>query len=105
MQFPAQILDRRSVSRGGSSVAQVLVRWSGMDNSLASWEDEAPLRMKFPAAAAWGQAPFQGGEDVSPCTQDAGKHQQDTQNRQAPREMGRRARKPSVRFAGPEWQC
>jgi hypothetical protein len=52
LQFPAQILDHRSVSRGGSSVAQVLVRWSGMDTSLASWEDKAPLRMKFPAAAA-----------------------------------------------------
>jgi hypothetical protein len=66
LQFPAQILDRRSVSRGGSSVAQLLVRWSGMDTSMASWEDEAPLRMKFPAAAAWGQAPFQGGGMSAP---------------------------------------
>jgi hypothetical protein len=47
-------------------VAQVLVRWSGMDTSLASWEDEAPLRMKFPAAAAWGQASFQGGGMSAP---------------------------------------
>jgi hypothetical protein len=104
MQFPAQILDRHSLSRGGSLVAQVLVHWSGMDKSLASWEDEAPLRMKFLAAAAWGQAPFQGGGNVSPCTQDACDHNQDMQNRRAPREMGRRARRPNVRFADPEWR-
>jgi hypothetical protein len=36
VQYPAQILDHRSVSRGGTSVDQVLVRWSGLDATLAT---------------------------------------------------------------------
>lgn len=62
LQFPEQVLDRRTVSRGGSSIDQILVRWSGLEDVLATWEDEA-LKAKFPAATAWGQAASQGGRD------------------------------------------
>lgn len=60
LQFPEQVLDRRTVSRGGSSIDQILVRWSGLEDVLATWEDEEALKAKFPAATAWGQAASQG---------------------------------------------
>jgi hypothetical protein len=46
-------------------VAQVLVRWSGCDTSLDSWEDEVALRSQFPAVIAWGPAVFKRRENVS----------------------------------------
>jgi hypothetical protein len=36
LQFPEQVLDRGTISRGCSPVDQVLVRWSGQDDSLAT---------------------------------------------------------------------
>jgi hypothetical protein len=53
IQVPIQVLDRCSISRGGHTVDQVWVRWSGYDAALDTWEDEAALRQRFPAAAAW----------------------------------------------------
>jgi hypothetical protein len=39
----------------------VLVKWSGLDESLSTWEDEEALRQQFPQAPAWGHAATQGG--------------------------------------------
>lgn len=46
---------------GGELVAHIKVVWSGMDDSLATWEDVVALCSRFPEAPAWGQAVFQGG--------------------------------------------
>lgn len=43
-------------------VAHVKVIWSGMDLTLATWEDANDLKSKFSYAPAWGQATFEGGE-------------------------------------------
>jgi hypothetical protein len=43
----------------------ILVRWSHCPSELATWEDEAPLRLQFPRALAWGQARSLGGRDVT----------------------------------------
>jgi hypothetical protein len=53
IQVPIQVLDQCSISRGGHTVDQVRVRWSGYDAALDTWEDEAALRQRFPTAAAW----------------------------------------------------
>jgi hypothetical protein len=43
-------------------VPQALIKWLGIPNSLATWEDLQPLQQQFPGAAAWGQAaPYRGG--------------------------------------------
>jgi hypothetical protein len=95
LQFPEQVLDRRTVSHGGSSIDQILVRWSGLEDVLATWEDEEALKAKFPAATAWGQAASQGGGIVSTSTPEvAGVRAGET---------GRRNRRPNKRYAGPEW--
>ncbi|KAJ1296335.1 hypothetical protein BS78_01G292600 [Paspalum vaginatum] len=52
LQFPVRILGRRVVQRGTSSVAHVLVQWSGWPKSMATWEDRIPLLQRFPAAPA-----------------------------------------------------
>jgi hypothetical protein len=91
-QFPHQVMDHRIVSRGGSDIHQVLVKWSGSNDALATWEDEVALRLKFPEAPAWGQADSQGGGGVS--TASAGDHKH---------ELGPRPRKPNPRVSGVEW--
>ena len=56
--IPEQILQRRSVDHGHHSVPQLLVKWSNVPESLATWEDADSLRQQFPHAAVWGQARF-----------------------------------------------
>lgn len=54
--YPKAILRRQLIKRGGSSIPSVLVRWSGLPDTLATWENLADLRRRFPSAPAWGQA-------------------------------------------------
>lgn len=61
---PAALLDHRLVAQNSSSVSQVLVQWSDLPTSLATWEEINDLRHHFPDAPAWGQAGFQGGGSV-----------------------------------------
>jgi hypothetical protein len=36
LQFHVQVLDRRSITWGGASIDQVLIRWSGFDDVLST---------------------------------------------------------------------
>jgi hypothetical protein len=47
-QIPVQVLDTRTISRGGTSIPQVRVRWSGCDDALATWEDLDTIRQQYP---------------------------------------------------------
>nr|XP_051210878.1 uncharacterized protein LOC127328311 [Lolium perenne] len=62
---PEKILARRCIQRGGVKVPRVLIRWLGLPSSAISWEDEAPLHVRFSGLQAWGQASSQGGWDVT----------------------------------------
>jgi hypothetical protein len=62
---PLQILKTRLVACGTDQVAQVLVRWSWLPNSLSTWENRDALFQRFPGATAWGQVAIQGGESVN----------------------------------------
>jgi hypothetical protein len=55
IQIPEAILQRRL---GVDGRLQVLIKWSGMSSSLATWEDFVALQQSFPGAPAWGQADF-----------------------------------------------
>lgn len=46
-------------------VSQILIKWSGMPRSLATWEDQTALFQRFPHAPAWGQAGLLQGGNVS----------------------------------------
>ncbi|WVZ86941.1 hypothetical protein U9M48_033652 [Paspalum notatum var. saurae] len=98
LQIPVHILGRRVVSKGTSSVTQVLVQWSGWPSSMATWEDRAPLLQRFPAAPAWGHAGSKGGGGVTPVSsaQDANSSKVAVEEEAGPR-RGSRPRKPSVK--------
>lgn len=56
LQVPEHVLQRRVAKVGAEVRLQVLVKWSGMPSSLATWEDMESLRQRFSRAPAWGQA-------------------------------------------------
>lgn len=47
--MPEAILSRRLVKRGNKVVCQVLVKWTGIDDSQATWEYYSDLQHKFPS--------------------------------------------------------
>lgn len=49
---PGQIFEHRQYRRGAALVPQILVQWTGMPASLATWENEQALRMQYPDAPA-----------------------------------------------------
>jgi hypothetical protein len=50
-------------------VQQGLIKWSSSPDSLTTCEDLEPLKERFPAAPAWGQAtPKEGGVVTEPAT-------------------------------------
>lgn len=62
---PEAILERRLVKKGNTAIPQGLIKWKGIAADAATWEDINVLRVRFPAALAWGQASFPGGADVT----------------------------------------
>jgi hypothetical protein len=97
VQFPIQVMARRSISRGGHDVRQALVRWSGAEPALDTWEDEVALRQRFPTAAAWGQASSHGGGNVSSASNSS------TEKTPAEPRTSRRPHKPNPKFVGRDW--
>lgn len=61
---PLAMLDRKLIAHAGAAALRVKIQWSGMPPSLATWEDEADLRRRFPSSPAWGHAGGKGGGDV-----------------------------------------
>jgi hypothetical protein len=60
LQVPAAVLQRRLHPRQDGTVPQLLIKWSGLDASLVTWEDAEAIQQQFPQAPAWGQAGAQG---------------------------------------------
>jgi hypothetical protein len=63
--LPAEIQDRRLVRKGNNAIPQVLVTWTGLPVTSATWEDYHVLKACFPSAPAWGQAQSLAGGDVT----------------------------------------
>jgi hypothetical protein len=55
-QVPKKIMQHRLVNRGVNTVVQVLIKWSSLPESLATWEDLEAVQQQLPIAPAWGQA-------------------------------------------------
>jgi hypothetical protein len=62
---PEHILERRFVKKGNVAVTQVLVKWSHLPESSATWEDFSVLRQRFPLAPVCGQAGSSGEGSVT----------------------------------------
>jgi hypothetical protein len=49
-------------------ITQILVKWTGLLESLPTWEDYTVLRHRFPSVASWGQAASSEGGGVIAMT-------------------------------------
>lgn len=98
LQIPERVLQTRLHQRGQAVVPQVLIKWSGLDEDLATWEDKEALHQRFPGAPAWGHAGTQGGNHVS------SPHPGDPAAVSRPKHSSRK-RTRSIKIAGPEWAC
>lgn len=63
-QVPEKVLQRRRTS-GDHPVEQVLIKWSVMPPSLATWECYEQVHQQFPRAPTWGHAGSKEGGNVS----------------------------------------
>jgi hypothetical protein len=59
---PATVLERRIVRKGATAVPQVLIKWTGLPDAAATWEDYNVVRQRFPNALAWGKQDLQREE-------------------------------------------
>jgi hypothetical protein len=104
--IPLRILQTRGFAKGKRFVKQVLVQWSNLPTELATWEDQDNLRQCYPFAPAWGQAGFQGGENVNNESMDSPTVSRGVPNGEpeaAPVVRTRRVCRANVRQQGPEW--
>ena len=82
---------------GVRPVSQLLIKWTNVPASLATWEDATALRQQFPNAAVWGQPAHQEGGSVSPGTEDGS-----VSIGVGPR-RSTRPKKVNARVSGPKW--
>ena len=52
------------MKKGNRAVPQVLIKWTKLPSTSATWEDFYVLQQHFPNALAWGHARSLGGADV-----------------------------------------
>jgi hypothetical protein len=100
LQIPEKVLQRRIRTSDNTVVPQVLIQWSNLPRSLASWEDLDALKQRFPRAPAWGQASSLRGESVSNDGEPGVPEEETSTTR--PRQSGR-TKRPNVLISGPEW--
>ena len=62
---PEAVIARRLVKKGNRAIPQVLVKWTHLPSTSATWEDLYVARSRFPSSLAWGQASSAGGEEMS----------------------------------------
>jgi hypothetical protein len=59
---PEAILEQSLVKKGNTASPQVCVKWTGLPEASATWEDWYVLLAKFPSVASRGQeGPSTGG--------------------------------------------
>jgi hypothetical protein len=92
------------VSRGDVLTPQILVKWSNMSSSLATWEDTEALQQCFPTAPVWGQSgSYPGGVSTTPSMPpDELIKLPDVDMPKAGRRRGRE-KKPNRMVTGLEW--
>jgi len=64
---PEAVLARRLVKKGNCAIPQVLIKWSHLPSTSATWEDFYVVQRHFPSSLAWGQASSAEGGDVPPA--------------------------------------
>jgi hypothetical protein len=59
------ILEHRLARKGNMEVTQILVKWTGLPASFATWEDYNVMKIRFPEASIWGQLVSSEGSSVT----------------------------------------
>lgn len=59
---PEAILDRRLVKKGNNAIPHVLIKWTSLQATSATWEDWYVIKERFKSTAALGQASAGGVE-------------------------------------------
>jgi hypothetical protein len=59
------ILEHRLARKGNMEVTQILVKWTGLPASFATWEDYNVMKIRFPEASIWGQPVSSEGSSVT----------------------------------------
>jgi hypothetical protein len=95
---PDMVLGTRWRRKAGEPKCQLLIRWQGLPDALATWEDKNDLLLRFPEHPAWGQAGSKGGGNVMDQMEDMAKSASGKQQRRL-----RRAGRRPARIDGPEW--
>jgi hypothetical protein len=62
---PQRVIDRRLVQKGNRAIPQVRVTWTGLPDTVATWEDYNIVKQRFLKAPAWGQADSLAGGGVT----------------------------------------
>jgi hypothetical protein len=111
LHVPKRILQKRVINRRLHSVPQVLVKWSTLLDSLATWEDMEDVKQRFPQSPAWGQAGFKGRDIVTVHDEEAESWRVGTEKEAVEEELvplGRcaslRVKKPNPKVIGPTWR-
>ncbi|KAM3386101.1 hypothetical protein ACQJBY_009639 [Aegilops geniculata] len=102
LAIPVRVLQRRFRQAGERAVPQGLIQWSDQLESLATWEDLEALKQRFPRAAAWGQAAFQGKGNVK-ARPWATTGDSPTNEAQEVVRLDKRLRQPAQRYTSDEW--
>ena len=65
---PEAVLERRLVKKGNVAIPQVKVKWAGLHEDCATWEDLYVVKTHFPSSSVWGQPQISagGGERSQP---------------------------------------
>ena len=66
---PEAVLARRLVKKGNRAIPQVLIKWTHLPSTSATWEDFYVVQQRFLSLLAWGQARPTAGGDVTPATE------------------------------------
>lgn len=98
MAKPDMVLGTRLQPTAKGSKQQVLVRWQGLPDALATWENKEDMQHRFPEFPAWGQAGSQGEGNVMDLNNDVAFSATGKQRRR----LRRAGRKPA-QISGPEW--
>src|SRR6185312_16422253 len=64
---PEAVIARRLVKKGNRAIPQVLVKWTHLPSTSATWEYLYVVRSRFPSSLAWGQASSAGGGGGGPA--------------------------------------
>jgi len=52
---PNEILERRLIKKGNTAIHQLLVSWTDLLSTSATWEDYDIVKHRYPDELAWGQ--------------------------------------------------